>query len=141
MNLDLAMARQLFDHCPTAAGAARRFTRSVLDGVDITVLDDVVLCVSELATNAVVHGCADSPFTLKIWVDGRRVRVECHDRGRGRPHLRRPGENDASGRGLLLVNELADRWGVVRRRLRTRKLVWFEMDTPTTTNCEARQAC
>ncbi|MFD7276441.1 ATP-binding protein [Streptomyces sp. NPDC059862] len=104
--------------------AARAFTREAL--VDWGVWErayDIVLCVSELATNALMHGVPPGRgFLLRLsYVDG--VRVEVHDSGDGVPHAdaREPGEG---GRGLLLVSELADKWGVGERD--PGKLVWCE---------------
>jgi anti-sigma regulatory factor (Ser/Thr protein kinase) len=90
---------------------------------------DIVLCVSELATNALVHGVPPGRgFLLRLLplpYDGG-VRVEVHDSGDGVPALpqaegREPGEG---GRGLLLVSELADKWGVGERD--PGKIVWCE---------------
>jgi anti-sigma regulatory factor (Ser/Thr protein kinase) len=119
--------------------AARRYTRSVLDDTPaVGHLDDILLCVSELATNAVVH-CPAQPFMLKLWADPQRVRVECHDRGHARPHPRRPGFDETNGRGLQLVQGLSSRWGVAWRPLRKGKFVWFEIDVER--GREGCQAC
>ncbi|AJC55016.1 putative anti-sigma regulatory factor C serine/threonine protein kinase [Streptomyces sp. 769] len=77
-------------------------------------LDDVCLCLSEVTTNALVH--AGSPpsfgFRARLTIRGPVVRLEVHDQGAGRPHRKHPSLDDTSGRGLLLVDELADEWGV-----------------------------
>ncbi|WP_181383535.1 ATP-binding protein [Streptomyces sp. NWU339] len=94
--------------------------------------DDVLLCVSELATNALVHGVPPGRgFLLRMlpYGDGG-VRVEVHDSGGGVPAV--PEEADApepgeGGRGLLLVGELADKWGVGERD--PGKVVWCEFAT------------
>ncbi|MBA2809861.1 ATP-binding protein [Streptomyces sp. KM273126] len=110
--------------------AARSFAREAL--ADWGVRErayDVVLCVSELATNALVHGVPPGRgFLLRLLplrYDGG-VRVEVHDSGDGVPavpqaDVREPGEG---GRGLLLVSELADKWGVGERD--PGKIVWCE---------------
>ncbi|MDT0615654.1 ATP-binding protein [Streptomyces sp. DSM 40712] len=90
--------------------------------------DDVVLCVSELATNALVHGVPPGRgFLLRLLPCGDGVRVEVHDSGDGVPAVpltsgQEPGEG---GRGLLLVSELADKWGVGERE--PGKIVWCEV--------------
>jgi serine/threonine-protein kinase RsbW len=138
----VAMGRQRFDG-PSAVGAARAYAREVLRGaVAEEVIDDVLLCVSELATNAVRHAHAER-FLLKVWADLRRVRVECHDRSGTWPLLRSPGTEATSGRGLLLVDGVTSRWGVRRRRFSQGKYVWFEIDVdrPQPALPERRPAC
>ena len=83
------------------------------------------LLVSELVTNAVRHGDHGRPVEIHaMW--NAEVRIEVHDPGRGF-ELKPPPDDPlrASGWGLVLVEELADRWGVDHSP-RTR--VWFEMD-------------
>ncbi|MFC7881156.1 ATP-binding protein [Streptomyces sp. NPDC057376] len=110
--------------------AARAFAREALAAWGVRErADDVVLCVSELATNALVHGVPPGRgFLLRLlpWGAGG-VRVEVHDSGDGVPavpqaDVREPGEG---GRGLLLVSELADKWGVGERD--PGKVVWCEL--------------
>jgi anti-sigma regulatory factor (Ser/Thr protein kinase) len=85
--------------------------------------DDVLLCVSELATNALVHGVPPGRrFLLRVRYDGHAVRVEVHDSGDGLPRV--ADEADEGGRGLLLVAALADKWGVGERS--PGKVVWAE---------------
>ncbi|MFC8567124.1 ATP-binding protein [Streptomyces sp. NPDC057245] len=107
--------------------AARAFTRDVLADWGVRGrTDDVVLCVSELATNALVHGVPPGRgFLLRLLPCGDGVRVEVHDSGGGVPAVPLdPDGSDEGGRGLLLVSELADKWGVTERA--PGKVVWFE---------------
>jgi anti-sigma regulatory factor (Ser/Thr protein kinase) len=85
--------------------------------------DDVSLCVSELATNALVHGVPPGRgFLLRVRYDGAVLRVEVHDSGSGWPCLAEgAGEG---GRGLRIVDALADKWGVGHRD--PGKVVWAE---------------
>ncbi|MET9762400.1 ATP-binding protein [Streptomyces sp. NPDC006372] len=114
--------------------AARAFAQETLrDWGGYGRADDVLLCVSELATNALVHGVPPGRgFLLRLvpYGEGGGVRVEVHDSGEGVPvqprqDVQEPGEG---GRGLLLVSELADKWGVGERR--PGKIVWCEFAGP-----------
>ncbi|MFR9788369.1 ATP-binding protein [Streptomyces sp. MB22_4] len=85
---------------------------------------DLLLCVSELATNAVVHGVPPGRgFLLRLSYDGALVRVEVHDSGTGVPAVA-DAATDEGGRGLLLVSVVADKWGVGERA--PGKAVWCE---------------
>jgi serine/threonine-protein kinase RsbW len=104
---------------------ARRFLAGVLDGC--TAAGDALLCVSELATNAVLHSRSGGPggrFTVRATVRAGSVRVEVTDEGG--PWGRERDGDGQSGRGLLIVGELASRWG--REDGAGRRTVWFEMD-------------
>lgn len=95
--------------------------------------DDVLLCVSELATNALVHGVPPGRgFKLFLYWDGAegRLRVEIHDSGDGKvPEGTPPPDPTAEhGRGLLLVAALAAKWGVGERT--PGKIVWCEFTAP-----------
>ncbi len=92
-------------------------------------LDPAAHIVAELAANAVTHGRVPGrDFGLLLYVIGGTLRVEVTDtRGDRTPSLRQGAEDDSeSGRGLLLVDALADRWGVYEG-LRPRKTVWAEI--------------
>ncbi|MEU0766993.1 ATP-binding protein [Streptomyces albogriseolus] len=85
--------------------------------------------VAELAANAATHGRVPGrSFRLTLYVVGATLRVEVTDtRGDRRPVLREPDGVAECGRGLLLVDVLADRWGVAEGR-HPRKTVWAEID-------------
>jgi anti-sigma regulatory factor (Ser/Thr protein kinase) len=84
-----------------------------------------VLLVSELVTNAVRH--AGSTLTVAVAIGRAAVRVEVRDRSPRLPALREStGGDDEWGRGLVLVDALASRWGA--ERLPSGKRVWFELD-------------
>jgi anti-sigma regulatory factor (Ser/Thr protein kinase) len=87
-------------------------------------VDDAVLLVSELVTNAVKYGPEDEAIRLIIHSDGECVRFTVHDLGLGPlPEMREADDPAPGGHGLRLVNSLADRWGVERGSTR----VWFEL--------------
>ncbi|MFJ2773891.1 ATP-binding protein [Streptomyces sp. NPDC087300] len=108
---------------------ARAFARAALNCWGISARsDDIVLCVSELATNALLHGVPSGRgFRLFLSRAGDVLRIEMHDSGDGWPVLGPVVGEDAeaeSGRGLLLVAALADKWGVAERD--PGKIVWCE---------------
>ncbi len=84
------------------------------------------LLVSELVTNAVQHG--RSPVSLHIHRSAWELTVEVTDAGVLPPRLRAPADDDESGRGLLLVDALADHWGT--RSETHGKTIWFTLRLP-----------
>ncbi|MEU6526865.1 ATP-binding protein [Streptomyces sp. NPDC046924] len=84
--------------------------------------------VAELAANAATHGrLPGRSFRLMLYVVGTTLRIEVTDtRGDRLPALQAPDDGAESGRGLLLVEALTDRWGVVEGRF-PRKTVWAEL--------------
>jgi anti-sigma regulatory factor (Ser/Thr protein kinase) len=83
------------------------------------------LLTSELVTNALIH--TDHDAVLTATVGPRGLRVEVRDFVARRPRLRVPNADDGThGRGLVLVQSLADAWGV--RAHGVGKVVWFELD-------------
>jgi anti-sigma regulatory factor (Ser/Thr protein kinase) len=116
--------RRKFPQSTEAVRDARAYVRkSLSDRADPSVLDDVELVVSELATNAVIH--ARSPFEVVIASDGR-VRVDVLDRSPTVPTKRPAPPPATSGRGLWIVEALCDRWGI--RTDHRGKSVWCEKD-------------
>ncbi|MFG2171328.1 ATP-binding protein [Streptomyces niveus] len=117
--------QQFFDARPESVGQARSFTSEALADWGLPDrADDVRLCVSELATNALVHGTAPGHgFLVKLDADEDVVRLEVHDSRRQHPEARQAAGTDTSGRGLILLNALADGWGV-EDRTPVGKIVW-----------------
>ncbi|WP_432122928.1 ATP-binding protein [Streptomyces sp. S1] len=87
--------------------------------------------VTELAANAATHGrVADRSFRLGLLDHGGVLRIEVTDtRGEELPRIQPAIFEGDSGRGLLLVEALADRWGVEPGPA-PRKTVWAEIDSP-----------
>ncbi|MFD7232817.1 SpoIIE family protein phosphatase [Streptomyces sp. NPDC059881] len=79
------------------------------------------LIVSELVTNAVVHGSGSVRLRL---IRNQGLTCEVHDPGNSSPRQRRPRDTDEHGRGLLLVDQLSRRWGT--RYTPDGKLIWAE---------------
>lgn len=119
---------------PAEVGRARRWARSRLAGsgigADEPLAETLILLVSELVTNAVVHtGC---PAVLRLSLPGvlgeslGTVRLEVADSS-ARPPVPRHAEGDeTNGRGLELVDGLADRWGWNAEGVG--KSIWCELD-------------
>lgn len=113
---------------PAEVGRARRWARSRLAGSGIgddePLAETLILLISELVTNAVVHtGC---PAVLRMLFGGPGVRVEVADASDREPARRRAAGDDTGGRGLELVDGLADRWGWQREG--AGKRIWCEID-------------
>ena len=103
-----------------APGRARALLRKHADGLERERLDTAVLLISELVTNAVLHGTGE--IRLIIDVDGDAARFAVSDEGDGRPAVSEtPGPD--GGWGLRLVAQLATRWGVLDEQTQ----VWFEL--------------
>jgi serine phosphatase RsbU (regulator of sigma subunit) len=118
------------DHASTAV--ARRFVLDAVDVADIgdsgparlgDRLDDLVILCSELVTNAVLH--AGGPCRVRLWDHDGRVRLEVHDPSPRLPVRRTPDPTAPNGRGMALVEALADDWGVDDSE--PGKSVWVEV--------------
>ncbi|GAB1336758.1 SpoIIE family protein phosphatase [Streptomyces sp. E-15] len=119
---------------PDRIAEARQYLRELLhDWSSAEQVDSAVLLVSEMVTNVLVHTDADALLLAEVCDDGsgRRLRVEVFDTGDDLPHRRRPGELASSGRGLMLIELLADAWGVDPRG--EGKCIWFELREPAGT--------
>ncbi|WP_327355374.1 ATP-binding protein [Streptomyces sp. NBC_01304] len=123
---------------PAEVGRARRWARSRLAGsgieADEPLAETLVLLISELVTNAVVHtGC---PAVLRMLLLGNgdvaeesspdTVRVEVADSSARPPRPRHAEGDETNGRGLELVDGLADRWGWQPEG--AGKSIWCEVD-------------
>jgi anti-sigma regulatory factor (Ser/Thr protein kinase) len=117
--------QRFFDARPASIGQARAFTAEALTGWGPPGrAEDIRLCVSELATNAMVHGTAPGHgFLVQLDLDEEGVRLEVHDSRRRYPKACQAADTDLSGRGLALVAALSDGWGV-QDRTPSGKIVW-----------------
>lgn len=103
-------------------GVARRAVAERLGGRPR--LDDLLLCVSEVVTNAVLHARTPATFTLRL--DGDVARVELADQDPTLPLRRAHDLMAPTGRGLRLLDDLARAWGASADG--RGKVVWFELD-------------
>jgi two-component sensor histidine kinase len=99
---------------PAEVGPARRWTECALvtrlPGDATAVVDDAVLVVSELLTNAIRASC--SAVSIGIAVEADAVRVAVRDDAQGVPTPRQPDPAEPAGRGLTIVAAVARQWGV-----------------------------
>jgi anti-sigma regulatory factor (Ser/Thr protein kinase) len=119
---DVRVAISLPATVAAAADARRELQRSFGDALDAQELDDLLLVVSELVTNALLHGRGN--IQLRVGSDGTRVAGTVGDDGQGFAYD--PGGTEPSGdggRGLNLVSQLTTRWGVRQAA----SDVWFEL--------------
>ena len=123
---------------PCAVREARAQVRRQLEGWGLAergeVADVAELLVGELATNALVH--AGSRFRLTLFAAHGVLRCEVADGERGVPRVLEAGTGE-SGRGMFLVDALAQRWGCHRDG--PGKAVWFELGTCGSDGCGRRQ--
>lgn len=115
-----------FAGSPEEIRNVRHFVRRLVEGCPVA--DDVILLVSELATNAVRHTASglDGTFCVLVRAVDGQVRVEVHDLGSDTtPAVRHTGSPGESGAGLAVVESIADRWGFHGSQLG--RVVWFEM--------------
>jgi serine/threonine-protein kinase RsbW len=106
----------------TSALSARRFVADAVVDVPPDVSETITLIASELATNSVRH--AATAFQIRVERLPDRVHLEVEDDGEGEPVVRTPGLTDTSGRGLQIVQALADAWGVIPKAESAGKTVW-----------------
>jgi len=106
-----------------AVPRARRFAVAALESQPEPVVGDAAVIVTELLTNAVLHG--EPPVTLRVRHLDDRIRIEVEDTGRNMPVTVRHSTEAMTGRGLPLVAALSASWGVDKQRVG--KAVWAEL--------------
>lgn len=117
---------------PRCVGEARRLTRNTLETWGLATLGEVAaLLVSELITNAILHAHSAVGLTMRTNHDGVRVYV-CDD-SPAPPRVRRFRTEAATGRGVRLLETLANSWGV-QPSPEGGKCVWFTLTLDATTD-------
>ncbi|WP_102935004.1 ATP-binding protein [Streptomyces malaysiensis] len=126
------MRQQSFTRRKPSIRATRQFvSRTLSEWGYVDRLEEIQLCVSEIATNALLHGVPPGRlFRVRIEAAEEEVRIEVRDSGPGRPTAQSPRADSENGRGLLLVGELADAWGNVEHTVG--KTVWFAVKATQT---------
>ncbi|MFD5536672.1 ATP-binding protein [Streptomyces sp. NPDC127079] len=131
---------------PTAVGWARLHAKNILKQWDVpkSVVDDALLVVSELATNAVRHSRKpEEPppwagqstirrFVLALWRYPDHVQIYVQDEDRTPPIMRDSTALDSNGRGLHLVDNLSSKWGYTfpTPDPSSGKVVWAQIEFP-----------
>lgn len=118
-----APAELVLDDAPAATPAARAFVAAALADEPAPLVDDARLVVTELVTNATLHG--EPPVTLRVARLADRVRIEVEDTGRALPVQVRQSHDSMTGRGLSLVSAVSAAWGV--EAASAGKIVWAEL--------------
>ncbi|MEU9205536.1 SpoIIE family protein phosphatase [Streptomyces sp. NPDC048332] len=115
---------------PEALSSARHMIRAAVRAWGAKErADEVELAADELTTNALMHTDGGAIVTIRVLTGPeRRLRVDVEDRSSALPRRRDAGDSGVSGRGLMLVDRLADAWGVESRG--TGKCVWCEFVIP-----------
>lgn len=119
------------DYTPVAGSvtlARRRAARLVTEWGHPELAWATALLISELAGNALLHGClGDRPFKVRTSLRADALRIEVNDpRGERLPSPRLAEDEECFGRGLLIVAQIADRWGTAP--CPTGKTVYAELD-------------
>jgi anti-sigma regulatory factor (Ser/Thr protein kinase) len=118
--------RRALPPTPESATVARWLVTDLLrETVEPEALDITALLTTELVSNAIRH--TRDELTLTVRLAGGRLRVGVSDSSHRRPQRVRAGGRDTSGRGLGLVEALADEWGVDPDERGLGKTVWFEL--------------
>ncbi|MEV5407840.1 ATP-binding protein [Thermopolyspora sp. NPDC052614] len=114
----------IFPPSVECVGEARELVRKTLADWGLPhFIERVTLIVSELTTNVVLH--AATPLTLTLHVErGERLRGQVADGSSDLPAPGRPNDDAEGGRGLAIVDVLADAWGITPTA--NGKTVWFE---------------
>jgi anti-sigma regulatory factor (Ser/Thr protein kinase) len=119
-----------FEPQTQSAGEARRFVRaSLVDWEGAAVIDVVVLLTSEVVSNVILHAGPHGPgseVVVALRRTGNRIRIEVADGHPGFPAIGDGALDQISGRGLLILDALADVWGVTPEG--DGKVVWFEVE-------------
>lgn len=126
MNTDTATLSIPADSASIAS--ARKFTESFLRTRGLEgLVDTMVLLVSEVVTNAIIHG--GSAAELCLMQRGNSIRAEVRDGSQLLPAVKQYSDSATTGRGMLIVESLASSWGTETQE--GGKVVWFAVDAAT----------
>ncbi len=112
---------------PAEAGRARREVARACSGLGQDTVATAQLLACELFTNALDHGAGD--ITVEVTRQPGELRVDVVDAGPDRPRVRTFSVNEVRGRGLMILEALAARWGTEPCPHGPGKSVWFVLRT------------
>jgi anti-sigma regulatory factor (Ser/Thr protein kinase) len=127
LNTDQHEDKIVLRRLPSEAERARRQVSSTCYDMARDVVATAQLLTSELFSNALDHGAGD--ITLQISRLPGELRVEVSDRSPDQPKVRPVTLSDVRGRGLMILEALALRWGVRSNGAEQGKTVWFTLRT------------
>jgi len=113
---------------PTSPARARHRLETAHLGLPRELIDIALLLTSELVTNAVKYG--GDRIILTVRDEPKALWVEVYDSGPRRPQIGTGASQAEGGRGLLLVDSLADDWGTSGSAEGRGKVVWFALRKP-----------
>lgn len=127
----MSSSTALFDLPPvvTSVPAARHLTLELLRAWDVPHdHEDAALLVTELVSNVVDHVGGEASFTLELEFSDQWLRIGVIDGSAIRPVVRELSMDDPRGRGIRMVQAIAERWGADEHL--DGKRVWFELRSP-----------
>lgn len=127
MNTDQEQPSITLERRASEAERARRAVAQACRGLARDTVATAQLLASELFTNALDHG--EGEITLRVTRLPGELRVDVSDCSRQRPRVRPVTLNDVRGRGLMILEALAVRWGVDELPGGNGKTVWFTLRT------------
>jgi anti-sigma regulatory factor (Ser/Thr protein kinase) len=114
---------------PGSVPSARRFVLQAAGNAPADLRDAIAVMTAELAMNAVQH--ARTEFEVTVDLAGGTLRVEVTDSGHGQPAAApMPPPESPRGRGLAIVDGLADAWGIISSRHDQGNGIWFQIAVP-----------
>ena len=96
---------------PGSVAVARAAVRGYLQAEGVADPEPAVLLVSELVANAVMHPSAPQPIEVMLDIDRGYLHIEVHDSDPRPPVARPHAPEDECGRGLVIVDRVAEEWG------------------------------
>ncbi len=127
MNTDQQPARIVLDRRPAEAERARRAIADACRGLGRDTVATAQLLASELFTNALDHGRGD--ITMEVARLPGELKVTVTDQGPQHPRVKTVTLDDVRGRGMMILEALAVRWGVQPLSGGAGKAVWFVLRT------------
>lgn len=119
--------RKAFESCPESAAGARAFVLEAASRLGVSADLDLALCMtSELVSNSIQHAEGDE-LSVTVSKVGRGVVVEVADADPNLPVIRHPGPLEPHGRGIQIIQRLAQSWGV-EAGPGAGKVTWFRLE-------------